>query len=262
MWISGAGDGSPGQGPGGVDPALFDRVMPAFDRLARRHDHHVFGLESVPEGACLLVGYHGRPALDAFLLAMTLYRRRGRAVRGVSHAFWFGVPGVAGLCRGLGLVSGEEARLGELLGAGEPLLVLPGGSRECFRSSRVRYTLDWGKRQGYARLAVRHNLPIVLFVTQGADELYEVVGDGYRLSKRLTGTDLLPICLPLGSHNLPFGPTKLVKLTTRLLGPILPDLAAADPVSALDESVRAGINSLLKPLREGENPGPRGYPWA
>ena len=100
-------------------------------------------------------------SIDAFLLAMTLYRRRGRAVRGVSHAAWFGVPGVAGLCRGLGLVSGEEPRLGELLGAGEPLLVLPGGSRECFRSSRVRYTLDWGQRQGYARLALRHTLPIL-----------------------------------------------------------------------------------------------------
>jgi 1-acyl-sn-glycerol-3-phosphate acyltransferase len=236
--------------------------MPFFDRLARRHDHHVFGLEHVPPGPCLLVGYHGRPAIDAFLLAMTLYRRGGRAVRGVSHAFWFGVPGLAGLCRGLGLVSGEEPRLGELLSAGEPVLVLPGGSRECFRSSRVRYTLDWGQRQGYARLALRHNLPIVPFVTEGADDLYRVYGDGYRLSKRLTGTDLLPICLPLGSHNLPFGPSKPVPLTTRLRAPIRPDPSVADPVSALDASVRAAMTAMLKPLSEGENPGPRGDPWA
>ena len=172
------------------------------------------------------------------------------------------MPGVAGLCRGLGLVSGEEAGVGALLGAGEPLLVLPGGSRECFRSSRVRYTLDWGQRQGYARLAVRNNLPIVLFASEGADDLYQVIGDGYRLSKRLTGTDLLPLCLPLGSHGLPFGPSKRVKLTTRLLGPILPDLSAADPIGDLDATVRAGVNTLLKPLREGENPGPRGLPWA
>lgn len=236
--------------------------MPLFDRLARRHDHHVEGLERVPEGPCLLVGYHGRPAIDAFLLAMTLYRRRGRAVRGVSHALWFGVPGLAGLCRGVGLVSGEEPGLSALLHAGEPLLVLPGGSRECFRSSRVRYTLDWGQRQGYARLALRHGLPVVLFVTEGADELYTVIGDGYRLSKRLTGTDLLPLCLPLGHHGLPFGPSRPVSLTTRLSGPILPNPAAPDPVAALDAEVRAGMDALLQPLREGRPPGPRGRPWA
>ena len=262
MWISGVGDGLPGAGPGGVDPALLRRVMPLFERLARRHDHHVLGLERVPDGPCLLVGYHGRPAIDAFLLALTLYRRRGRAVRGISHALWFGVPGMAGLCRGLGLVSGEEPRLGELLAAGEPLMVLPGGSRECFRSSRVRYTLDWGQRQGYARLALRHKLPIVLFVTEGADDLYEIYGDGYARSKRLTGTDMFPVCLPLGAHGLPFGPSRPVKLTTRLLGPILPDPAGPDPVAALDAEVRSGVNSLLKPLHERGEPGPRGLPWA
>jgi 1-acyl-sn-glycerol-3-phosphate acyltransferase len=236
--------------------------MPFFERLAHRHDHHVLGAERVPEGACLIVGYHGRPAIDAFLLAMTLYRRRGRAVRGVSHAAWFGVPGMAGLCRGLGLVTGEEPRLGELLDAGEPLLVLPGGSRECFRSSRVRYLRDWGQRRGYARLAVRYNLPVVLFVTEGADDLYQIYGDGYRLSKRLTRTDLLPLCLPLGSHGLPFGPSRPVKLTTRISVPILPDPSAADPVAAIDAEVRAGIDALLKPLRERGEPGPRGQPWA
>ncbi|MCK6522968.1 hypothetical protein L6R49_16195 [Myxococcota bacterium] len=262
MWISGPGDGRPGEGPGGVDPALLGRVMPLFARLARRHDHHILGLDRVLDGPCLLVGYHGRPAIDAFLLAMALYRRRGRAVRGVSHAFWFGVPGMAGLCRGVGLVSGEEPGLGALLGAGEPLLVLPGGSRECFRSSRLRYTRDWGQRQGYARLALRYELPVVVFVTEGADELYDVIGDGYQLSKRLTGTDLLPICLPVGNHGLPFGSTRPVKLTTRISGPIRPDLSAPDPVAALDAQVRAAIDALLRPLHDGADPGPRGDPWA
>ena len=138
----------------------------------------------------------------------------------------------AGQRHALLLATGEFMRIA-LLGAGEPLLVLPGGSRECFRSSRVRYTLDWGQRQGYARLAVRNNLPIVLFASEGADDLYQVIGDGYRLSKRLTGTDLLPLCLPLGSHGLPFGPSKRVKLTTRLLGPILPVLGVDDADGAV-----------------------------
>jgi 1-acyl-sn-glycerol-3-phosphate acyltransferase len=126
----------------------------------------------------------------------------------------------------------------------------------------VRYTLDWGQRQGYARLALRHKLPILLFVTEGADDLYQIYGDGYRLSKRLTGTDLLPLCLPLGSHGLPFGPSRPVKLTTRISGPILPDPSAPDPVAALDAAVRAGVEAMLKPLRERAAPGPRGDPWS
>lgn len=215
MWISAPGDGRPGEGPGGVDPALWARLLPALERAAQVHDYRCAGLEGLPPGPVLLAGYHGRPALDALLL-VALLRARGRVVRGVAHRVWFELPALAGLARGLGLLSGQPEGVARALAAGEDLIVLPGGTRECFRSSRVLYTLDWGRHQGYARLAVRAGVPVVPFATRGADELYRIYGDGYRLSRALTGTDLLPLCLPLGCRGLPLWPPFPVPLHQRL----------------------------------------------
>ncbi|MCB9745665.1 MAG: acyltransferase family protein [Alphaproteobacteria bacterium] len=234
-------------------PELFPRLLPRFRRIARAHDYGCVGFERIPEGPALLVGYHGSPALDAFLLAMLLYAERGQPPRGVGHQVLFRLPVTGRLVRGFGMLDGSEEAMARAVGEGELLLVLPGGTRECFRSSRTRYDLDWGRRQGYARLAQRHGLPILPFATSGVDELYRILGDGYRISKRLTGTDMLPLCLPIGHRGAPFLPPRPVPLLTRV-GELIPP---GESVDALDAAARTAVEGLLQDIRAGRvPPGP------
>lgn len=220
------------------------------------HDYRCLGLHHLPAGPALLVGYHGRPALDSFLL-LALMAQLGRPLRGVAHRVWFDTPGVAGFARGLGLLSGQASALEAVLRAGEPVLLLPGGTRECFRSSRVLYQLDWGQRQGYARLAVRLGVPVLPFAATGVDELYRIYGDGYRISKALTGTDLLPLCLPMGCRGLPLWPFFPVQVHQRIAPPIYPE-SGPDAVNRLDQAVRAAIGELLEQGRQGPIPADQG----
>lgn len=230
---------------------LFARLDPRARSVARTHDYRCVGLEALPEGPCLFVGYHGRPALDAFLLGWLVRQQTGRQPVGIVHQALAAAPGVRRLVAGFSMVTGTPEHIAAVVARGDRLLVLPGGSRECFRSSRVRYELDWGERRGYARLALRHRLPIVPFATAGADELYRIYGDGYRISKRLTGTDLLPLCLPLGHRGLPFGPPRPVPLHQHVGHPILPpppgpESASEAAAEALDQEVRAALRGLLR----------------
>lgn len=233
-----------------MEAPYFESLMPRFRRIARAHDFGCVGLEQLPEGPALLVGYHGSPALDAFLLGMLIYAEQGRAVRGIGHKALFNMPVFGRMVRGFGMLDGSERSLSEATAAGELLLVLPGGTRECFRSSRTRYEMEWGRRQGYARLAVQHQLPVLPFASSGVDELYHIVGDGYRISKRLTGTDLLPLCLPIGHRGLPLAPPRPVPILTRM-GPLLPP---GDDPAALDAQVRAEVERLLVDVRAGRRP--------
>lgn len=235
----------------------IERLLPLYRKVAKVHDYRVVGLEKLPEGPALLVGYHGSPALDAILLGWLLYEREGRPPRGIAHRVLFRVPGVSGLIRALAMVPGDDDALRAAVDRGERIIVLPGGTRECFRSSRTRYALDWANRRGYARLAQRYGLPIVPFAASGVDDLYRIIGDGYRISMRLTGTDALPLCLPLGHRSLPFGPPRPVKIHQRLGDPIPPQ---AD-TDALDATVRAAVGALLReavaaPLAPGEGVRP------
>lgn len=225
--------------------------MPTYRKVAQVHDYRCIGLEHLPEGAVLLVGYHGSPALDSLLLAWLLYEREGRPPCSFGHRTLFQLPLMRRLVRGLGMVSGDDAGVQAAVAGGQRLLVLPGGARECFRSSRTRYELDWGQRQGYARLALRYGIPIVPFASSGVDELYHIYGDGYRISMALTGTDSLPLCLPLGHRGLPFGPPRPVPIHQHLGQAIEPRGDAA----SLDAEVRAQVKALLRRALAEQPPG-------
>ena len=68
----------------------------------------------------------------------------------------------------------------------------------------MKYQVDWGGHRGYLKLALKHRIPIVPTASAGADDFYFILGDGYRNAKRLLGTDILPLCLPLGVAGIPY----------------------------------------------------------
>ena len=64
-------------------------------------------------------------------------------------------------------------------------MVQPGGTREGSRSSRIRYKVDWGKRTGYLKLALKHGLPIVPAAASGVDDTYIGLNNGLKLAKKI-----------------------------------------------------------------------------
>jgi hypothetical protein len=77
------------------------------------------------------------------------------------------------LAAGGGIV-GEPRAAGELMSANEPILVFPGGGREIAKARDELYTLLWGDRAGFARLAAEYVYPIVTAAVVGGDDVSAV----------------------------------------------------------------------------------------
>lgn len=245
-----------------LPPPPSPAAMEAFSGLcalhARYFRYRCEGFEHLPATSSLITGYHGRPAYDMFLLLALIRRRRRRAVYGITHRTVMKRATTAKLFRAFGLYDGNDAETAEIVRRGDPIAVLPGGTRECFRSSRVLYRVDWGGRRGYLRFAVRHGLPIVPVASSGVDEFFRIYGDGYANSKRLFGTDLLPLCLPLGLGGLPF-PLGLPRPmhVRQLVGP--PIRLTGDPddpdwLEHAHEGVVSAVQELIDRARDGAGP--------
>jgi 1-acyl-sn-glycerol-3-phosphate acyltransferase len=139
----------------------------------------LIGLEHVPPaGPFLLVGNHqllGMQDLPTFV--RELERRRGVRVRGLADHFHFAVPLWRELLVRMGAVPGTRENCAALLAGGEPVLVFPGGAREVYKRRGQEYRLLWGKRTGFARMAIQARCPIVPFAAIGAEDRFRVILD-------------------------------------------------------------------------------------
>ena len=136
-------------------------------------------VENVPtQGPFVLVGNHQLLGMqDLPTLVRELEVRRGVRVRGMADHFHFQLPLWRDLLARLGAVPGTRENCAALLAAGEPVLVFPGGAREVYKRRGQRYELLWGKRTGFARMAIEAGCPIVPFGAVGAEDRVDVVLD-------------------------------------------------------------------------------------
>jgi 1-acyl-sn-glycerol-3-phosphate acyltransferase len=234
------------------DPASIEWMLAWLAPWQRYHRYTVEGLEHVPRtGPALIAGFHAFTIVDVFLLAREIYLRDGRLVRALTDKLMFRIPGVRDLFRSCGIVAGTPENGRRLLDQGELLGVMPGGGLEWARSSSDRGRMRWGDHRGYARLAIRAQVPIIPTACPAADRAYLLPLDGWRLgemAQRLLGLDrVVPLPIAFGLIGLwPFP----VRLTQHVAAPIVPSVPpemADDPeaVSALDRQVRDAIAGLL-----------------
>jgi 1-acyl-sn-glycerol-3-phosphate acyltransferase len=137
------------------------------------------GLEHVPDdGPVLLVGNHTTFAvLDSPLLLLALYEARGVYPLTVGDHLHFRVPAWRALIERFGVIDGTPENVRALMRAGEWIVLFPGGAREVFKRRGEKYTLIWGERTGFARLAIECGYPIVPFSLVGAEDVYDIVLD-------------------------------------------------------------------------------------
>jgi 1-acyl-sn-glycerol-3-phosphate acyltransferase len=149
----------------------------------------VRGLEKIPaEGPVLLVGNHSggnvTPDTTVFTIAFVAYFGAERRFYQLAHNLVVSMPGL-GWLRKYGTVAASPDNAQLALEKGAALLVYPGGDYEVHRPSWETAKVDFGRRKGWIRLALEHDVPIVPVVSLGGQETSLFLSRGERLSKLL-----------------------------------------------------------------------------
>lgn len=165
-------------GPYGVDPFGFDpEYLKRAVGIAAWFYHHyfrcqTFGVENVPDGRCLLVANHsGQLPFDAAMVtaAVLLEREPPRYFRSMLERFVPRTPFVSVFMARCGQILGTPENCKRLLVADEGILVFPEGVGGLNKTFNKRYRLQtFG--QGFMRLAIETNTPIVPVAVVGAEE--------------------------------------------------------------------------------------------
>jgi 1-acyl-sn-glycerol-3-phosphate acyltransferase len=187
------------------DPDFIRERLPLMWLMASLwYRGEVRGLGNIPDsGPVLLVGNHSggnmTPDTVVFTLAFNTYFGVERPFFQLAHNLVLSMPGLGSL-RKFGTVAASPQNARKALEAGAALLVYPGGDYEVHRPSWDRNRVDFDHRQGFIRLALDQDVPIVPVVSIGGQETALFLTRGERLARllaldRLFRLKVLPISL-------------------------------------------------------------------
>jgi 1-acyl-sn-glycerol-3-phosphate acyltransferase len=217
------------------DPAYIEQTLPALRVMSSLYFRaDVTGLEHIPpEGPVLLVGNHsgGTWIADTFVFAQHFYDHFSphRPFHQLAHDLVFKMPGLRALVQRYGTVPASPQNMATALERDAALLVYPGGDHETYRPTWESDEIDFARRTGFVKLALKHQVPIVPVVAIGGQETALFLGRGRRLARAL-GLDrrfrlkVLPPVLgpPLGFTimDLPIRFPLPAKISIEVLEPI------------------------------------------
>ncbi len=193
----------------------IENLTDRLDPVVSAYKPYVDGLDNLPgDGRFLLVGNHTQAGTEALLVPYLVRRQIGIRVRPLADRRFGNFTGlVADVFAAVGAVVGTPDAARELMRSDEPILVFPGGSREINKASDQLYSLMWKGRNGFARLAVENDYPIVPVALVGGDDVYHVLtsSDGrwarwtQPLATRLTGQSdvAMPLMRGIGPTMVP-----------------------------------------------------------
>lgn len=242
----------------GMDPhyiAAFSRTLFKFlhDRYWRVE---IQGLHHVPRsGRAVLVGVHrGFMPWDAVMMLHLVAWKLRRYVRFLIHPGLIKFPFLFNFHTKLGGVIACQENADWVLKHDEMVGIFPEGIRGAFRLYRDAYELGKFGRDEFVKLALRHQAPIIPFVTVGSAEIFPILKKlDWGWWKRHTEWPFFPL-----TPTWPLLPVPLPsKWHTQFLEPIhlenhYPPEAADDPaiVHAISQDVRCrmqeAINSMLR----------------
>jgi 1-acyl-sn-glycerol-3-phosphate acyltransferase len=252
-------------------------VARAWNWVRPLYKPYVEGLENLPaDGRFLLVANHTQSAAtEIFLLPYEVHRHIGHKVRPLMDRRFGESKGLpADLLTAAGGIVGSPDGARELMRANEPILVFPGGGREIGKFKNEEYTLLWGDRAGFARLAVEQNYPIVTAATVGGDDVFKILTtrDSWwgRLSSaaadRLVGrADMaMPLFRGVGPTLIPRPQRLYARFSTPISTTRPQGVAAEDWVNTVRSTVKAELETALADLQaiRGGDPFRHLAPWA
>lgn len=216
--------------------------------LAARLRASLHGGEHIPrQGPALIVGNHALLGADSVALSAVLVANGHRVPRFLAEKNLYRLPGARSVLGAVGAIPGVPDEAVALLEAGELVGVYPGGIDDSFKLSKEAYTLKWGERAGFARVALRARAPIIPIAATGVDELFEVSRRESVIGRLFMGSSRYD--LPLPERLSP----RKVPLDFHVLPPIPPEGDASDEaaVTRLRQATFDALESVLSPYREG-----------
>ncbi len=166
----------------------------------------VRGLSHIPEtGPVLLVGNHsgGNMTPDSGVLTIAFAGHFGveRPFYQLAHNLVVSWPGL-GVLRKLGAIAASPQNARRALESGAVLLVYPGGDHEVHRPTWESARIDFDRREGFLRLALELDVPLVPVVAIGGQETALFLSRGEFLARTLRldkmfRLKVLPISLAL-----------------------------------------------------------------
>ncbi|XP_026061772.1 transmembrane protein 68-like isoform X1 [Carassius auratus] len=203
------------------------------------HGYEIHGLEKIPdEGPALIVYYHGAIPIDYYYFLASVIIQKGRTCHSVADHFLFKVPGFKLLLEVFSVIHGPQEECVKALRNGHLLGISPGGVREALFSDET-YPLLWGKRKGFAQVAIDSKVPVIPMFTQNLREGFRSLGT-LRFYRWVYEKFRLPIAPIYGGFP--------VKFRTFLGDPIPydPKLNAAELAEKVQQAVQALIDKHQK----------------
>ncbi|XP_031730815.1 DGAT1/2-independent enzyme synthesizing storage lipids isoform X4 [Anarrhichthys ocellatus] len=198
------------------------------------HGYEIHGMEKIPDkGPALIVYYHGAIPIDYYYFLANVIIQKGRPCHSVADHFLFKVPGFKLLLEVFSVIHGPQEECVRALRSGHLLGISPGGVREALFSDET-YPLLWGKRKGFAQVAIDSQVPVIPMFTQNLREGFRSLGT-LRFFRWVYERFRLPIAPVYGGFP--------VKFRTFLGDPIPyePNVNAAE----LAEKVQQAVHSLI-----------------
>jgi 1-acyl-sn-glycerol-3-phosphate acyltransferase len=230
------------------DPSTIASWMPIWDWFYRYYFRvETDGWQHISDsGKVLLVGSHngGLAAPDMSMVMYDWFRRFGteRLAYGLMHPYmWKVYPVLAKMAMQVGAIAAHPKMAIEALQRGASVLVYPGGAQDVFRPYHQRDRIHLAGRQGFIKLALREQVPIVPVISTGAHDTLLVLADFYPQMRQLHEWgmpwlfDLDPLVFPL-FLGLPWGVALgpvphfplPVQIRTRICEPIVFDRYGRD----------------------------------
>lgn len=157
------------------------------------HAYEVVGLENLPvEGPALIIYYHGAIPIDMYYFVARVYLERGRLIYTVGDNFLFKLPGWQIIAEALKVTPGTVASCSKILSEGNYLAIAPGGVFEA-QFGDNNYELMWGKRVGFAKVALASGAPIIPMFTENLREGFRPVNFARNFFLRLYSVLRFPV---------------------------------------------------------------------
>ncbi|XP_026168796.1 DGAT1/2-independent enzyme synthesizing storage lipids isoform X1 [Mastacembelus armatus] len=140
------------------------------------HGYEIHGMEKIPDkGPALIVYYHGAIPIDYYYFLASVIIQKGRTCHSVADHFLFKIPGFKLLLEVFSVIHGPQEECVRALKNGHLLGISPGGVREALFSDET-YPLLWGKRKGFAQVAIDSQVPVIPMFTQNVREGFRSLG--------------------------------------------------------------------------------------
>jgi 1-acyl-sn-glycerol-3-phosphate acyltransferase len=270
-WLYGEAGVPWGRDPAQYNVAAVEKTLESAGRLfgaGRYFKLDVRGFENVPPAPAMIVSNHSGgttiPDVWGFLVSWYRHFSPARPIHPMAHDIILGLRRTGEYFSARGVLRADPETADAVLRRfRRDLMVMPGGDLDAWRPYTDRFKVRFGGRTGYARLALRAQVPIVPIANAGAHETLLVLTDGRRLAKALrldvmARAEIFPVHLSL-PWGLAVGPWPHLPTPATLRYRIgsaiepVPLGAGEEPTEALvrehDARVRAAIGALLEELR-------------